>query len=202
MINFTNPNAIKKLFASLSEKKCSSIIKSHFPVEFFSKEGEFFFPKNLKIIYVYRNPVDTMISYKNFTDHFNKNNHEGPSCDSFINFTTSSPEGRMMRYQLYQNKSIIDRWANHVSGWLEAADSQTNILPINYDDLNEDYDVSVNRISDFLDIHPNEKATRPNKTENTVHIPIDAKPSEEERIQLVALIKGHLTNERLRDLVR
>jgi mannosyltransferase OCH1-like enzyme len=201
MINFTNPNALQEFFTILNEMKCSNIMKSHFPIEYFLNDGIFVFPENLKIIYIYRDPVDTIISYKNFIDHFNKNNHEGPKSDNFLDFAKASPEGRMMRYQLYQKKTIIERWENHVSGWLKAADTQPNILPINYDDLNEKYDMAVNKILKFIGVAKKEKAIRPGKINNTVHIPEDTKPSTEERAQLAKLIKENLSDKRLKDLV-
>jgi len=90
------------------------IIKSHEPYN----------PQYPKVIYVYRDPRDVVVSYYYWYKKFNKNKYQ-----DFDDFFTSFLKGDVG----------FGLWTNHVDGWLNAAkDNPDRIFVIKYEDLKAD----------------------------------------------------------------
>jgi hypothetical protein len=155
MVNFYSPTSVENFINQISsithldqKYKLSSIIKSHHcPLTF----KNLFDNPNIVFLYIYRRPIDVFVSFKNFVDHWNWN--EGPKKNTLFEFITSSPEGQMQRYQEKSYNNLFLRWAWHVNNWLNICSSTNNVLPIYYEELKINYENTLHKIFDFLQIN-------------------------------------------------
>lgn len=169
--NFHDPKAVKNFFGRLSEEKCASIIKSHFTAPFFLGEpNEFLLPGLCKILYIARNPIDVMLSFRRYVEHCAWD--EGPSSKSVSDFFNAAPRGRMLRYQCCETGSILERWKEHFLGWFDlAAANPEHVLLVKYDNLDRDHANETRRILDFLGCKPPETITRPSRFFQIIYVP-------------------------------
>jgi hypothetical protein len=124
----------------------SSILKSHFPISL-AKEA---LKDNLKAIYIYRNPVDTLISYWKFLHRWNW--VEGPKTNTPLELVAHSPAGQSQRYQLENYSSYFERWKKHVSDAFVLSKNEDNLVLIRYSDLKNDYENTISKCCDGLSI--------------------------------------------------
>lgn len=164
MVNFYSTKGIenffKKIISVSSNNKTyylSSIVKSHHNCIYFNN---LFNNPNFIFIYIYRNPIDTLISYWNYINYWDW--HEGPKKKTIYSFIQSAPEGQMLRYQAKSYNTIFDRWASHVSSWYEQSKNTNNIIFINYENLNEFFEQSCFKIFKSIGIN-NQNLVRPAK---------------------------------------
>lgn len=59
----------------------------------------------------------------------------------------------MQRYQDKAYNNLFDRWAWHVSNWLDIGSTSNNVLPIYYEDLRTNYKNIIQQILDYLQIN-------------------------------------------------
>ena len=123
IVNFYKKKSVQQFLIKFSDinikdkKYClSSIVKTHHDSSFFEN---LFGNQNVSFLYIYRNPLDTLISFWRFMHNWEWN--EGPKENNPLKFVQSTPEGQMMRYQKTTYNTILDRWANHVSEWYKAS---------------------------------------------------------------------------------
>jgi hypothetical protein len=128
----------------------SSILKSHFPISL-AKEA---LKDNLKAIYIYRNPVDTLISYWKFLHRWNW--FEGPKTNTPLELVAHSPAGQSQRYQLENYSSYFERWEKHVSDAFVLSKNEDNIVLVRYSDLKNDYENTISKCCDELSIEVGE----------------------------------------------
>ncbi len=127
--------------------KQAAIIKSHCDRDLFRSRY-----KNTKVIYVLRDPRDTLTSWFHYLnrDEFYYNNPQVSDhrCESFSEFLMRSVSLFLKQsYSLNGNFSnVAERWASHVSGWLGAPDT----LVVRYEDMHRDYKPVLVKVSDFL----------------------------------------------------
>jgi hypothetical protein len=98
--------------------------------------------QNSPIIYVQRDGRDVMVSLY----HYMRSFREDFSDLSFSNFLRMDNE--------LDGEPIMSRpayWAHHVETWL----SQPNTVSIAYESLEADYEATVRKLADFLNIKPN-----------------------------------------------
>ncbi|XP_074646371.1 sulfotransferase 1C2-like [Tubulanus polymorphus] len=109
------------------------IMHSHMPFDMFPKEA---IERKAKIIYVMRNPKDTLVSYY----HFYK------SCKGFGNFPGSWDDF----FQLFLHKKIFcGDFYDHVLGWWNQR-HRDNILFLKYEDMVTDQKSNILKICAFL----------------------------------------------------
>ncbi len=84
-------------------------IKSH-------SEGNLFYRN---VIYLYRNPLDTLISYYNYLGQFDAL-HAGTNFDNFV-----------------RSHRGVPRWRGHLESWMNS-DYQIRFIPVNYSTLLEE----------------------------------------------------------------
>ena len=153
-------NFIKKI-AFIKKKDTryglSSLIKSHHPAYIFKN---LFNSDDVIFYYIYRNPIDTLISYWKFINHWDW--HEGPKETNLIKFVKSPPEGQMQRYQKKSYHNIFARWANHVSEWVECSSKFKNIYLVKYENLNNEFEETMKNVLKSIETH-NVKINRPPK---------------------------------------
>jgi hypothetical protein len=164
-VHFHAPISVKAFFVELAKIPLANVIKSHHHKLFFTENMELI-TKNFKILYIYRHPIATLRSFWKMLDQI-QNWHEGPRGLNCNQFLRAPPMGYLMRYQMAQEPTMTHRWASHVEGWLNVADQYSNIMPVCYESLKNDYPTTINKISRFLQVNPI-KIEMPPKNRNVV----------------------------------
>jgi hypothetical protein len=192
-LNFHSTRDVRIFFSHLADNHCASMIKNHFAAGFFIEPPNIFILRQLcKIIYIARDPLEVMFSYRRFVEFMPW--REGPTGLSVSAFANAPPEGRMLRYQFGAINSIIDRWIAHVLGWLKLAQSEDNILFVRYRDLDRRHSDTMNKILNFLDVPCPPAISRPDRVAQSVYVPAEATIDEAERARLAELIAVKLRN--------
>ena len=150
-INYFHAPSLKNLLLQGAAQRSPNLIKTHHEFEFFKRfvaatEGV------LNIVYVYRHPADVVSSFWRFLHTWDW--AEGPSVDTALNFANAAPMGQSMRYQFRQYPTMLDRWANHVEHWVDAAKRANNIHIVRYEDLAERYEDTIIRLGRRLGMEP------------------------------------------------
>ena len=163
-VNFFSKESINKFLFSLQDiskneysAHCvNSIIKSHFPLSLLDHN------KNLcRVIYIYRNPDEVFISYWKFLHRWNW--FEGPKLSSPLEFIKSNPKGQSQRYQIENYTNYFVRWASHIIDAKKAARNSSNIVLVNYSELKNNFQETIEYICNKLNINIFQQPTKPNK---------------------------------------
>ena len=154
--------SLKKISQNESNNLCvNSIIKSHFPLSLMDPN------KNLcKVIYIYRNPEEVFISYWKFLHRWNW--VEGPKLSSPLELIKSNPKGQSQRYQIENYKNYFARWASHIINAKNSARNSSNIVLVNYAELKNNFETTIELICNKLKINILELPKKPNK-ENFIY---------------------------------
>ena len=151
-INFFSSTSVHGFFTRLLQLKMphgpvflKSIVKSHHAHSFLAPV---FGMQGVRVVYVHRDPVETMVSLWRFLHRWEW--HEGIKAPTPLALSRSPPEGRLVRYQYHHAATHFDRWAQHVSGWLEVGARTDNVLCVSYADLCADFGRSIRRILTFV----------------------------------------------------
>jgi hypothetical protein len=117
------------------------------------------------VFYIYRNPADVMCSFWRYVRAAER--REGPVVDSPAVFMRAAPSRGMLRYQMEQHATILDRWRAHVDAWTTLAVERAAAVAIGYEDLNLDFEGTVARIARRLEMAcPN--PVRPSVSKNVI----------------------------------
>lgn len=130
-----------KFDINLDERPSPRIMASHFQHSMMPKGYHDVKPK---IIYVMRDPKDVFTSLF----HFQK-------MASFLIPPTSKSE---FLHKFLEGKVMFGSWFDHVKGWINAQDND-RILYIFYEEMIEDLQGSVKKLSKFLDISLDDEVT-------------------------------------------
>jgi hypothetical protein len=127
--------------------KEASIIKSHCDRDLF--EARY---RKAKIVYILRDPRDTMVSWFHYlnSDAFHQYNpqvsdHHSDSVSRFLR----KPVSPFLKYGFSLHgrfSNVVERWASHIKGWIDAPDT----LVVHYETLYRDYEAVLNKATDFL----------------------------------------------------
>lgn len=185
-INFFEPNSaqafIKKTSNLIIEKKkyCnSSIIKSHFPLSLLGSNLE---TLPLKIIYIFRDPYETLLSYWKFLHKLHWN--EGPKTSNPLELVQQAPSGQSQRYQTKNQANYFDRWAAHVEDGIRASLENSNITMVEYKQLLSSHKKTVEQICSQLSINIISKPAMPSKYKNTIQgAPLEIAELEKENLK-------------------
>ncbi|KAM5165227.1 uncharacterized protein ACMZJ9_007677 [Mantella aurantiaca] len=128
IIEFKYPNKIEKLKAESSPR----VLATHFNYDDIPKS---FFEKKVKILVIFRNPKDTAVSFF----HFYNNNPVLPSYNSFDDFFPDFMSGKV----------VWGSYFDHAVAWNKHLDAD-NILLMTFEDMKEDLEGSIKKISDFF----------------------------------------------------
>jgi hypothetical protein len=185
-INYYAPSTLAEALLSLANYRLANVLKSHHEFRFFSEVIE---PvsRAYRLIYVYRHPADTLASYWRLLNTMAW--MEGPRSATALDFATTPPMGRLMRYQWRQYDDMLDRWANHVRGWLDAAQSVGDIHLVRYEDLHTNFEDRVRRLGAWIGLEP-ERIERPSRTKNVIlggGVQFDPAPGADNRAAIAAL---------------
>jgi hypothetical protein len=143
---FAHIDALRANWESLPARV--SIIKTHSDRELF----DFRYPK-AKVVYVLRDPRDTLVSFYHYLkDPPNKNfrwnaEHRYASLSEFLRRPLSS----FLRWSYSRHgksDTVAERWANHVKGWLGAGDAAV----VRYEEIKTDFRRVLGRLSPSLNL--------------------------------------------------
>ena len=163
-VNFFSKESINKFLFSLQDISqdeyntycVNSIIKSHFPLSLLDHN------KNLcRFIYIYRNPEEVFISYWKFLHRWNW--LEGPKLSSPLELIKTNPKGQSQRYQIENYTNYFARWASHIIDAKNSAINSSNIVLVNYSELKNNFETTIEYICDKLQINIFQKPKKPNK---------------------------------------
>ncbi|XP_003413668.1 sulfotransferase 1C4 isoform X1 [Loxodonta africana] len=107
-------------------------LKTHLPIDLVPPS---FLEKNCKIIYVARNPKDSMVSYY----HFQRMNKGLPDPGTWEEYFESFLAGKV----------CWGSWYDHVKGWWEAKD-QYRILYLFYEDMKKNPKHEIQKLAEFI----------------------------------------------------
>jgi hypothetical protein len=150
-INFYAKQSVLQYFQSLKNINLANIIKSHHQVAFFEGLLEQI-QKDFHILYIYRDPCDVMLSCWRFMNAWSW--EEGPRRATVSEYIRAQPCGQMMRYQMFQEKSMLHRWQSHVNGWYLNLNKslQKKIIYVRYENLLNNYTETLKNIADRLQL--------------------------------------------------
>ncbi|XP_036402417.1 cytosolic sulfotransferase 3-like [Megalops cyprinoides] len=116
------------------------LIKTHLPVQLVPKS---FWEQNCRVLYVARNPKDTIVSFYHF-DRMNQIQPEAGPWDDYI-------------HKFNSGKLVFGSWYDHVQGWWDRGESYPRMLYLFYEDMKVDLMGEISRICSFLGLSPSEK---------------------------------------------
>jgi hypothetical protein len=140
------------------------ILKEHHHLVFFDGMLEHLREKFI-VFYVYRNPADVMCSHWRYVRSVER--REGPITETPGAFMRAAPWGGMLRYQMEQQASVLDRWRSHVDAWTTLGVEAAGAIPVVYEELNLDFEATVARLAARLGV-PCPRPVRPSLTENVM----------------------------------
>ena len=169
-LNFFSKPDVKKFLTTLSkiqvDKKLTcnaSIIKSHFPI---SHLGDYASELPLKIIYIWRDPAETLTSLWKFF-HATKWD-EGPKVETPLELAAAKPSGQSQRYQRSNYRDYFERWAAHVIDGIENCKKNPKAICISYNQLLFKHEETTNEICNKLDIKVLKKPRMPSKDNRVI----------------------------------
>ena len=163
-INYFYLPEVRDLLLALADRPMANIVKSHHAVEFFA--GELCRITERYVVFVVcRHPVSVMTSFWRFMHQWPWS--EGPKTLDPVSFARAEPCGRLLRYQVWQHASMLQRWAAHVEGWLGAAARLPRVVVVRYEDLDGDYDATVRSFTAHLGRTPH-AIVRPARDYNVI----------------------------------
>lgn len=185
-INYFDAPSLTRVIRGVAAARPANLVKSHHAYEFFADvlphcRGE------IACVYVHRHPADVMASYWRFLHSWRWT--EGPRAGSVLDLARSAPMGRLMRLQYRQQASMLDRWADHVRGWLDAAARSREIHVLRYEELDQAYAETLGRLGAALGMEPR-ALERPSRSENVIvggDHPFDPPPDWDDRTEVAAL---------------
>ncbi len=163
-LNFHAPAALKRYLGQADGRVVRNILKSHHHVEFF-RPILGYLTDQFHVFYVYRDPRAVMCSFWRMIKGLQWD--EGPVTASAGEFMRAAPRGALLRYQKHQAPTMLARWADHVSGWLDVAEQEAPVTLVRYEDLNDGFDDAVTRLGRALG-QAVFAPRRPGLTENVV----------------------------------
>ena len=144
--NFFNEKSTNELIRRLAnmdtdEKQvCASILKSHFPLSLLGEE----IPNlPIKIIYIYRDPVEVITSLWKLFHEWDW--LEGAKTNSPLDLAKHIPIGQSQRFQKQTCPTYFIRWASHVKDGITASLKSNNVTAINYKNLLKYHDKVITK---------------------------------------------------------
>ncbi|MDA9719522.1 sulfotransferase domain-containing protein, partial [Betaproteobacteria bacterium] len=140
-----------------------SLIKSHFHAHFMEQ----FLTGDRRFIYIFREPKDTLISFWKFLlrypDQKYKSNPEKFYGKTITEFFKLSPCGKSARYQRKAFTDYFSRWADHVNGWIELSERNSNVILVRYETLMRDFTPTLNSIFTKFGYEEKKFCKKPNR---------------------------------------
>lgn len=139
------------------------IIKEHHHLAFFDGLLDRL-RENFVVFYMYRNPADLMCSHWHYVRNTER---QGPVTATPGAFMRAAPCGGMLRYQMEQQATVLDRWRSHVDAWTTLGAEQAGAIPVAYEELSLDFEATVARLAARLGL-PCPRPVRPSAAHGVV----------------------------------
>ena len=169
-INFFSETSVKSFIKGLSNIKVNdklacnaSIIKSHFPLSHLGADA---CNLPLKIIYIWRDPAETIASLWKFMHRWNWN--EGPKTETPLELAAARPSGQSQRYQTTNYKDYFERWAAHVIDGITQCKNNPNAYSVSYSQLLTEHTSTTIDICNSLSIKTLKPPSLPSKNQNII----------------------------------
>ena len=107
------------------------IIKEHHHLAFFDGLLDRL-REDFAVFYIYRNPADVMCSHWHYVRNTER---QGPVTATPGAFMRAAPCGGMLRYQMEQQATVLDRWRSHVDAWTTLGAEQAGAITVAYEEL-------------------------------------------------------------------
>ena len=164
-LNFHAPAAIGKHLSQGHDIPVLNVLKSHHSAGFM-EELAGYLTEQFYVIYVCRDPRDTMVSFWRHILALPWD--EGPKTENPGAFSRAEPSGGILRYQKRQAATLVHRWKDHVEGWLDLAEVwPQGITVLRYEDLSLHFERAVQLFGEKLGF-PVDVPTRPKKDQNVI----------------------------------
>ena len=126
--------------------------------------------------------------------------NEGPKIKIFSKFCFEKPRGQLVRYDNFIGNNLIERYFYNLKSWINFS-KKYEILFINYKDLSENYEKSLDKISIYLDlpILEKKKFNRSNYFEVNFKGNEDLVYDEENNYKIINYYKSLLEKEKMQD---
>lgn len=166
---------IRDILLDMAKRPLANLVKSHHAADFFTGELPRVLPRYVVFV-IYRDPVPVMVSFWRYLHkHFPGDPvvlwqscfESGPKVADPLTFAGAAPAGRVLRYQVQQHATMIQRWAAHVRGWLAVAAEQPRVVPVRYEDLDVRYEDTVRTFANVLG-RPPQALVRPARDVNVI----------------------------------
>lgn len=170
VVNFFFESSVRDFFANISRFEgggaenlgIASIVKSHFPLSMVQCALD----TGLRIAYIYRNPVDTLLSFWRLLHGFSW--FEGPKLATPLELAQHVPCGQSQRYQLLNCESYFDRWAMHVSDAVHVAAQSSRVVLVSYEELVASHAPTVSALTDRLGIARESEPVYPSRESDVI----------------------------------
>lgn len=185
-INYFASGELRDTLLRVAGLRPANVLKSHHEFEFFRDVADEL-ARAFHLIYVYRHPADCLASYWRLLNTLPWN--EGPRCATALEFATTPPMARLMRYQYHQYGTMLERWANHVRGWMDAAGRNPAIQIVRYEDLAGDYARVIGQLGEAFG-WPASRIVKPSRSENVIRtgpVAFEPAPGADNRARIAEL---------------
>lgn len=149
-----NPYAWENIRAYLEQfagRPILNLFKTHYPIEFFEGLLDWLLAE-FNVVYIHRNVDDCLRSLQRHVNDLPWK--AGPKTNDYLHFKWSPPSGALLRYQLRQYDRMVDRHQAHVAGYLCSGPACGRIHVVKYEDLDQDFAATVERLSQALNLFP------------------------------------------------
>ncbi|MFH1850866.1 MAG: sulfotransferase domain-containing protein [Candidatus Neomarinimicrobiota bacterium] len=166
-LNFHSPQTLLNYIKPTEDKPVLNILKSHHAVAFFDGIMDYL-TDQFHLFYIYRDPRDTLVSqWKLMKTYRDQGWEEGPISATIGEYIQAAPSGAMLRYQKQQHPSILHRWQDHVTSWIESS-TIAPVCLIKYEELNLNFEATVGKIGAYLERSVPQQPHRPEKNKNVI----------------------------------
>ena len=182
-------NYLQKLYVQKIGQKdnyFSGMIKSHYSAQHMAK----FISADRVFFYIYRDPVDTLLSYWKYLIKWENSSGNGVGFGQTpLEFIGKSPTLKSQRYQYRVCDDYFSRWAHHVTDWIELSRTNENIILVRYESLKESYTPEVNKFLQVLGYKQKKFCEKPQR-ESFIHgADFLVKKSDEEQLKTAVMKK-------------
>ncbi len=164
-VDLSSPGRIAASLQALADDPLLRIVKSHHAAEVFGAELERV-TQDYTVFYIHRDPAAVMTSLWRHLNGLGWD--EGPKTVDPLALAQAEPIGRLRRYQARRHETMLQRWAAHVRGWLTQADMNSRIIPVRYEELDSDYEMTVATFADAVGRAPLKPFLRPPRDVNVI----------------------------------
>ena len=169
LVNPYAPENIRSYLSGAEGRPVLNLFKTHYPAEFFDGIADWLLGE-FTIIYMMRKTEPTLRSLRKHIKDLPWN--AGPVLDDSEpdeKFFHTSPCGGLLRYQMRQYRFLWERHHEHLKGWGMKEPWASQVIHVDYDDLDKDFDATVVRLGRMIGMFPiHEKPKRPGRDDRVI----------------------------------